>query len=79
MAAFQRGRAYLISPEPLDAPLTGRDEFGCNCFSSGEPSYVELIMPRAYRSMLDYFKVIADNPGYEAEPQNFSEENGVLE
>ncbi|MCJ1383649.1 hypothetical protein MMC17_006763 [Xylographa soralifera] len=71
----RRGRAYLISPENLDAPLTGRDEFGCNCFSSGEPSYVELIMPRAYKSMLDYFKVVADNPGYEAEPQNFSEVN----
>ncbi|MCJ1400094.1 hypothetical protein MMC11_003297 [Xylographa trunciseda] len=68
----RRGRAYLISPEILDAPLTGREEFGCNCFSSGEPSYVELIMPKAYKSMLDYFKVVADNPGYEAEPQNFS-------
>ncbi|MCJ1288423.1 hypothetical protein MMC26_007780 [Xylographa opegraphella] len=66
----RRGRAYLISPENLDAPLTGRDEFGCNCFSSGEPSYVELMMPRAYRSMLDYFNVVTDNPGYEAEPQN---------
>ena len=71
--SFQRGRAYLISPENLDVPLTGRNEFGCNCFSSGEPSYVELIMPKAYKSMLDYFKVVTDNPGYEAEPQDFSE------
>jgi len=34
-------------------------------------------MPKAHRSMLDYFKVVADNPHYEAEPQDVSEaENG---
>ena len=50
----QRARAYIISQEPLDTPLTGRDEFGCNCYASGETTYVERTMPMAYKSMLTY-------------------------
>lgn len=30
-------------------------------------------MSKAHMSMLDYFKVVADNPHYEAEPQDISE------
>lgn len=34
-------------------------------------------MPKAHVSMLQYLKVVADNPEYEAEPQDFSEvDNG---
>lgn len=29
-------------------------------------------MPTAYKSILDYFKVVSENPSYEAQPQNFS-------
>lgn len=50
----QRARAYLISQEPLETPLSGRDEFGCNCYSSGETTYVERIMPMAHKKMLGY-------------------------
>ena len=50
----QRARAYIISQEPLDTPLTGRDEFGCNCYASGETTYVERTMPMAYKSILTY-------------------------
>lgn len=62
---MQRGRAYLISPHPLETPLTGREEFGCNCYSSGEAVHTECIMPRCYRSMLDFFQLVADVPGYQ--------------
>jgi len=73
----QRGRAYLISSEPTGPPLTGRKDFGCNCYSSGEGLYLECTMSKAQMSMLDYFQVVADNPHYEAEPQDISEvENG---
>ena len=63
----------MISSEDLGTPLTGRKDFGCNCYSSGEGLYLECIMPKAHRSMLDYFKVVGDNSDYEAEPQDFSE------
>ena len=31
-------------------------------------------MPRAHQSMLSYFKLVADYPDYECEPQNFPPE-----
>ena len=60
----QRARAYLTHHEALDTPLHGRDQLGCNCFSSGEPTFTENIMPRAYKSMLAYFQLVNDVPGY---------------
>ncbi|KAK0509849.1 hypothetical protein JMJ35_007243 [Cladonia borealis] len=60
----RRARAYLTHHEPVDTPLHGRDQLGCNCFSSGEPTYTENIMPRAYKSMLAYFQLVNDVPGY---------------
>lgn len=75
----QRARAFMISSEPLDTPLTGRDDFGCNCYSSGEPNHVECIMPRAHTSMVRYFKVVHENPNYEVDPQNFPKEEIVQE
>ena len=60
----QRARAYLTHHESLDTPLYGRDQLGCNCFSSGEPTFTENIMPRAYKSMLAYFQLVNDVPGY---------------
>ncbi|KAK4697903.1 hypothetical protein P7C71_g237, partial [Lecanoromycetidae sp. Uapishka_2] len=60
----KRGRAYLIHNEDVDTPLHGRQEVGCNCFSSGEPTFTECIMPRAYKNMLAYFQLVNDVPGY---------------
>ena len=37
---------------------------------------MECIMPRAQESILHYFKVVADNPEYEAEAQDVIEEEG---
>ena len=65
VSTLQRGRAYRLSDEPLNTPVTGREEFGCNCYSSGEPVYIESVMSRAYKSFLDYFKLVTAVPGYE--------------
>lgn len=61
----QRGRAYLLSKEPLDTPLPGRAEYGCNCYSAGEPLYTECILPVAKESFLRYFDIVAKVPSYE--------------
>jgi hypothetical protein len=59
-----RSRAYLVSQRPLDEPVDGRYEFGCNCYSSGETQNVEGIMPSAWASMLRWLNVMHENPGY---------------
>lgn len=60
----RRSRVYLLSDEPVDTPLMGRDRFGCNCYSSGEPSYTECIMPKAHSNILAFFSLAATVPGY---------------
>ena len=64
MPIFKRARAYLIHSEPVETPLAGRQELSCNCFSSGESTFVECIMPRSYKSMLGFFQLVNDIPGY---------------
>ncbi|KAI4203432.1 MAG: hypothetical protein LQ346_001781 [Caloplaca aetnensis] len=60
----ERARAYIQCAEPLDMPLVGRESFGCNCYSAGEGEILECIMPKAYKSMLKFFKLVDDVPGY---------------
>jgi hypothetical protein len=45
--------------------MTGRTDFGCNCYASGENMYPENIIVKAWRSMLDWFNVIHASPGFE--------------
>ncbi|KAL8952210.1 MAG: hypothetical protein Q9222_001865 [Ikaeria aurantiellina] len=59
-----RCRAYIQSTEPLDTPLEGRKEFGCNCYSAGTGEVLELVMPSAWKSMLGFFQLLNDVPGY---------------
>ncbi|KAL8710219.1 MAG: hypothetical protein Q9220_005150 [cf. Caloplaca sp. 1 TL-2023] len=59
-----RSRAYIQSSEPLDTPLKGREDFGCNCYSAGTGEVLELVMPSAWRSMLGFFQLVNDVPGY---------------
>ena len=66
----QRARAYLLSDANLDTPIWGRADFGCNCYASGELSFQEALIPRAYRAILKYFETVAANPDYEEVPQN---------
>lgn len=61
---LQRARAYLVHNVSVETALHGREELGCNCFSSGESTFTECIMPRAYKSMLAYFQMVHDIPGY---------------
>lgn len=65
LGSLQRARAYLLSPEPVDTPLSGREDFGCNCYSSGGEIFTECIMPQAHKAMLAFFKLVADVPGYQ--------------
>ncbi|OJD15018.1 hypothetical protein AJ78_04703 [Emergomyces pasteurianus Ep9510] len=66
-AAFMstRSRAYLLSDKPLDTPIAGRYEFGCNCYSSGEELNVECIMPRAWRGILTWLDAMYEDNGLE--------------
>ncbi|OJD09423.1 hypothetical protein ACJ73_10329, partial [Blastomyces percursus] len=60
-----RSRAYLLSEKPLNTPVAGRYEFGCNCYSSGEALDVESIMPSAWGSMLKWLDVMFENSALE--------------
>lgn len=64
----QRARVYLLHSTPLGTPLYGREEVGCNCYSSGEDKDFECIMPNAYTSMLEFFQLVHNLPGYEEKP-----------
>lgn len=64
----QRARAYIQSAEPLDTPMIGRKDCGCNCYSAGENEVLECIMPKAYGSMLRFFQLVNDVPGYRELP-----------
>lgn len=75
----QRGRAYLISKEPIDTPLSGRAQYGCNCYSSGEPLYSECIMPVAQERFLAYFDLVAKVPGYEEMEVPIPDLEGVVD
>ena len=61
----KRARAYLLSHHPIGDPLSGREDFGCNCYSSGEKVYSECIMPAAYKQILGFFQLVNQVPGYE--------------
>ena len=74
----QRARGYVLSDEPLGAPLPGRKQFGCNVFSSGEPAYVECTMPRACEAVLDYFKLVSRSPDFEDVPLDVPEEEPAI-
>jgi hypothetical protein len=55
--------------------LTGREDFGCNCYASGEELYQENIIIAAWRSMLDWFNFIESSPTYEEVEVIVREEN----
>ena len=61
----KRCRAYIVSDSKRETLLTGREEYGCNCYASGEELYQENVIIAAWRSMLDWFNLIASSPGYE--------------
>ena len=44
--------------------MIGRKECGCNCYSAGENEVLESMMPKTYKSMLEFFQLVNDVPGY---------------
>ncbi|EXJ92498.1 hypothetical protein A1O3_01050 [Capronia epimyces CBS 606.96] len=61
----RRCRAYFVNSSPIETPISGREVFGCNCYSSGEDSYQENAMIRCWWSMLDWFNIMYANPDHE--------------
>lgn len=39
--------------------------FGAPVFSLGVPYYTELLLPRSYRTIVDWFQEVAETPDYE--------------
>ena len=56
--------------------MAGREEFGCNCFSSGEELYQENVIVRSWRSMLDWFNLVHSIPNYEEPELSLAEAEG---
>lgn len=59
-----RCRAYVLSDRALDDPVPGAVDHGCNCYSSGEELNVECIMPKAWRSMLQWLEKAHEDPNF---------------
>lgn len=61
---------YLVSSEPCDTFLAGpegaRDivAHGCPVFSLGEPYYAETMLPKGYKTIIDWFEEVAADPHY---------------
>ncbi len=73
----QRTRAYIQSDEPVGTPLTGREDFGCNCYSAGQNEVLERVMPMAHSDMLKFFQLVNDVPGYRELPGMTAEDVDV--
>ena len=71
-----RGRAYLLSELPVDEPVPGRLQYGCNCYSSGEKLNAESIGAMAWPSMVKFLDQLYANPGHR-EVELIVEEHGV--
>ncbi|KAH8803078.1 Arb2 domain-containing protein [Xylogone sp. PMI_703] len=67
-----RARAYLASEEPEGIFIAGPEgrprkmipAHGCPCFSLGEPYYSEALLPKGFRTIIDWFQEVAQDPCY---------------
>lgn len=73
----RRCRAYILAAEPVETAMTGREKFGCNCYSSGEKNYQECAFISAWRSVLDWFDMISLVPTFEEKPQTIEGVPGI--
>lgn len=62
-----RCRAYLLSSEPRGVPIPGIDEYGCNCFSSGEALNIEAITPAVWKDMVQWLDAKYADPEHKEE------------
>lgn len=61
----KRCRAYFVSKASAETLIAGRQEFGCNCYASGEHFYEENTLVRSWRHILDWFNMLHVNPEHE--------------
>ncbi|RKF54922.1 putative mitochondrial 40S ribosomal protein MRP2 [Golovinomyces cichoracearum] len=65
-----RGRAYIVSPEPCGYFIAGpqgseeSNATGCPTFSLGEPFYPEKLLAVGYKLIIDWFEEVASDPHY---------------
>lgn len=60
-----RCRAYILSPHPLEWPVPGTLQYGCNTFSSGESVYAETSIVSCWEKMLEWLDKLYADPSYE--------------
>jgi hypothetical protein len=56
----KRGRAYFVSSSPIGKLIDGREDFGCDCYASGEEMYPENIVVEAAEHMLTWLGGLED-------------------
>lgn len=47
---------------------------GCPVFSLGEPYYTESMLPKGYKTVIDWFQEVAVDPGY-ANPEFYRQDD----
>lgn len=68
---IKRGRAYVQSVDPVGTYMADEKgdkrvhAYGCPVFSSGEPYYSETMMSKAHPTIVDWFREVAADSGYE--------------
>ncbi|CAG8957276.1 hypothetical protein HYFRA_00010699 [Hymenoscyphus fraxineus] len=66
----ERGRAYFVSDEPCGQFLAGPQgtkripAHGCPCFSLNEPYYSELMLPKGYKTVINWFNEVSADAEY---------------
>ena len=50
----KRARAYFVSSSPIGTLIDGREDFGCDCYASGEQMYSENIIVESAEHMLTW-------------------------
>jgi hypothetical protein len=70
LTSLQRGRVYILSSEP-EGTFLADDKggkyvpaYGCPVFSLGEPYYAESMLPKGYKTILDWFQEVGLDPEY---------------
>jgi hypothetical protein len=67
---MQRGRTYTVSEEPCGTFIFGPESahrlvgYGCPTFSLGEPYYAESMLPKGYKTVINWFQEVAADPKY---------------
>jgi hypothetical protein len=54
----KRGRAYFVSSFPVGTAIDGREDFGCDCYASGETMYPENTIVAAVEHILAWLSAL---------------------